>query len=96
MIIKLRRVGPDYYAEVNGVMIRIGNLRPIDYLLIALAYGLGTRYMDRYGTSEYVINCEVVNDEIRCVADCSGSEDRCLVYRLLTRGGLTLKCLARS
>ncbi|GAB6944602.1 hypothetical protein [Vulcanisaeta sp. JCM 14467] len=77
-------------------MIRIGNLRPIDYLLIALAYGLGTRYMDRYGADEYMVNCEVVNYEIRCMANCGGSEDRCLVYRLLTRGGLTLRCLTRS
>ena len=57
---------------------RIGDLRPIDFLLIALAYGLGVGYLDKYGLGEYVISCEIENNNLRCISPCSGNEDRCL------------------
>lgn len=96
MIIKLLRRDSEYYVYINGSVIKVDGLRPIDYLLIALAYGLGVRYIDKYGGNEYIINCEIVDDELRCKARCSGHEDRCFVYRLLIRGGLSLSCLSQS
>ncbi len=96
MIVRFYRRDSDYYVEVDGAMIKVSDLRPIDYLLIALAYGLGVRYIDKYNTNEYVLNCEIINDKLRCSANCGGFEDRCLVYRLLIRGGLSLKCLPQS
>ncbi|MGC8606044.1 MAG: hypothetical protein ACP5GZ_01175 [Vulcanisaeta sp.] len=96
MILRFYKRGSDYYVEVNGITIKVNELRPIDYLLIALVYGLGVRYIDKYGVDEHIINCEIINDEIKCSAYCSGSEDECFVYRLLLRGGLLLKCLPQS
>ncbi|WP_243669115.1 hypothetical protein [Vulcanisaeta sp. JCM 16161] len=58
MIVRFYKRGSDYYVDVDGSVTKVSNLRPIDYLLIALAYGLGVRYIDRYGVNEYVINCE--------------------------------------
>jgi hypothetical protein len=94
--VKLRREDGEYVIDIDGRVVRIGDLRPIDFLLIALAYGLGVRYLDKYGLSEYVISCEIENNNLRCTSPCSGNEDRCLVYRLLVKGGISLKCLSRS
>ncbi|BDR91285.1 hypothetical protein [Vulcanisaeta souniana] len=96
MIIRFYRKDSDYYVEVNGITIKVNGTRPIDYLLVALVYGLGVRFIDKYGVDEYVINCEIANDELRCDVNCSGFENRCLVYRLLTRGSLMLRCLTQS
>ncbi|WP_054858061.1 hypothetical protein [Vulcanisaeta sp. JCM 16159] len=96
MIIKLLRKNSEYYVDIKDSMIKVSGLRPIDYLLIALVYGLGIRYIDKYGGDECVIDCEIVNEELRCKTYCSGHEDGCFVYKLLVHGGFSLRCLSQS
>jgi hypothetical protein len=38
------------------------------------------------------MECEVEGYEIRCVAPCTGEEDKCLVYQTTTKGGLKVIC----
>ncbi|MFB6470187.1 MAG: hypothetical protein TU36_002980 [Vulcanisaeta sp. AZ3] len=72
--------------DIDGKMIKVTDFRSIDHLLIALAYGLGARYVNKYGVNEYVVECEINGDRLRCEAPCSGLEDKCLVNKLLTNG----------
>lgn len=78
-------------VKVDDMEIPVGELRPIDLLLAALAYGVGIRYIDKTG-QPYEMECEVEGYEIRCVAPCTGEEDKCLVYQTTTKGRLRVIC----
>lgn len=67
------------------------DLKPIELLLAALAYGVGIRHVDKTG-KPYEIKCEVDGYNIICKAKCTGEEERCLVYRALTEGLLKFIC----
>ncbi|MFP3292175.1 MAG: hypothetical protein RXO30_06925 [Thermoproteus sp.] len=63
---------------------------PIELLVAALAYGVGTKYADA-GLGDYEVECSVEGDEVRCRGRCAGVEERCLVFRLL-RGAVRFEC----
>jgi hypothetical protein len=78
-------------VKIDDKEIQVGGLRPVDLLLAALAYGVGIRYIDKTG-QPYEMECEVEGYEIRCLAPCTGEEDKCLVYQTTTKGGLKVIC----
>lgn len=71
--------------------IDITGLRPIDLMLAALAYGIGIRYIDMEGRP-FEMECEIEGYEIKCKAKCTGQEEKCVVYRALTKGTLKFEC----
>ncbi|MGC8582814.1 MAG: hypothetical protein ACP5KY_07335 [Thermoproteus sp.] len=82
----MRRISARYSREglfVEGKKIPEG-FSPIELLAAAVAYGVGSKYMDA-GLGGYEIECLVEGDEVRCRGRCTGVEERCLVFRLLRR-----------
>lgn len=77
-------------VAIDGKEIDLTDLRPIDLMLAALAYGIGIRYIDK--TREpYEMECEVDGYNVTCRAKCTG-EEKCLIYQTLTKGLLKLLC----
>ncbi|MGC9153561.1 MAG: hypothetical protein ACP5GY_07510 [Vulcanisaeta sp.] len=95
VLVKLWRDNNDYYVSIEDKVIKVSGLRPIDYLLIAIAYGLGVRYLDKYGVRDFTIECEMRNDALNCRSACSGLEDKCFVYKLVKGGNFSLTCLSQ-
>ncbi|MEM1663609.1 MAG: hypothetical protein QXY12_05320 [Pyrobaculum sp.] len=79
---KLNIVNTGDRIYIGDREIDISNVKPVDLLLAALAYGVGIRYIDKTG-EEFRMECEVENYRIKCRAKCSGEEERCLVFRTL-------------
>lgn len=92
MIIKLFRDGNKLVVEINGRVVEVNGLGPADFLLIGLAYGLGVRFMEKFNSNEYSIRCEISDGGIVCEGPCGGFEDRCLIFRVVTRGLLRFNC----
>jgi len=78
-------------VAIDGKEIDLTGLRPIDLMLAALAYGIGIRYIDKTG-EPYEMECEVDGYNVTCRAKCTGEEEKCLIYRTLTKGLLKLLC----
>ncbi|MEZ0319152.1 MAG: hypothetical protein ABWK05_04050 [Pyrobaculum sp.] len=63
-------------------------------MIAALAYGVGIRYVDKTG-QPYEIECEIERGQIKCYAPCTGEEERCIVYKTLTKGLLQFNCVKK-
>ncbi|MCY0890867.1 MAG: hypothetical protein OWQ51_07800 [Pyrobaculum arsenaticum] len=72
-------------VQIGDKTIYVDNLRPVELLLAALAYGIGIRYIDKTGEA-FEMQCEVEGYQIKCEANCTGEEERCLVFRTVTKG----------
>lgn len=77
---------------VGDLEIDVKSVKPVELMLAALAYGIGIRYVDKTG-QPYEIECEVEGYEVRCRAPCTGEEEKCLVYKTLTKGSLQFHCV---
>lgn len=66
---------------------------PLELLVAALTYGVGARHVDA-GADQYAVECEVEGDVVKCSGRCIGVEEKCLVFKLASRGGLEFLCKA--